>query len=269
MKVGYALDVIAKLIALSCLMRLKEQIFLSVIAGRYDVVPCPGSFVTYKLIDILILSKLASHVQKVFPEAAAAGQNPDQNVGLPSDDSDDNDYDPDEPEIDEESPGNESSSDESDFISASDELEAPPVDEQHLGLPSDDSEDDDYNPDAPDLDEKLEESSSSHFTSDSEDLAATFDGKELSREDENRVYIGPQGDTAREGSKHGGNKKQPLRSELLSILEASNQDGSVPISGKRNMERLDYQRVYNVSFLSSYILIKVLFFGHVPPFFLT
>ncbi|KAF2320993.1 hypothetical protein GH714_032497 [Hevea brasiliensis] len=215
---------------------------------------CPGCDCKVDCIELLNDSQgtnisISDSWEKVFPEAAAAGQNPDQNFGLPSDDSDDNDYDPNGPEIGEKSPGNESSSDESCFTSASDELEAPPGDEQHLGLPSDDSEDDDYNPDGPDLDQNLVESSNSDFTSDSEDLAATLDDKELSGEDESRVYIRPQGDITREGSNHGGKQKQSLQSELLSILEPSpSQDGSVPISGKRNVERLDYKKLYNETY---------------------
>lgn len=211
---------------------------------------------------ILLFLSHSSHLQKVFPEAAAAGQNSDQNIGLPSDDSDDNDYDPDEPEIDKKSEGDESSSDESDFTSASDELEASPGDKQNLGIPFDDSEDgdDDYDPDGPDIDENVkEESSSSDFTSDSEDLAAYLDDKELSREVESPGSSGPQGGVVREGSKHGGKKMQSLHGELLSILELNpRQDGGTPVSGKRNVERLNYKKLYDVSFFSSSILIEVL-----------
>jgi hypothetical protein len=39
MRVGYALDVIAKLTALTYLMTLKEQIFLSVTVGRSMINP--------------------------------------------------------------------------------------------------------------------------------------------------------------------------------------------------------------------------------------
>ena len=138
---------------------------------------------------------LLSHVQKVYPEAAtAAGHKQDHNFGLPSDDSDDNDYNPCEPD-DEKVEGDESSSDESEYASAAEDLEAPPNEEQYLGLPSDDSEDDEYDPDAPDLDEKVtKESSSSDFTSDSEDFAAVLD--------ENR----PSGGSGRKRSKTGGKK---------------------------------------------------------------
>ncbi|KAA8525891.1 hypothetical protein F0562_008009 [Nyssa sinensis] len=109
--------------------------------------------------------------EKVFPEAAvvAAGNKLDDSFGFPSDDSEDDDYDPDGPEVDERVQGDESSSDEFDFFSASDDFGASPNHEHYLGLPSDDSEDDDYDANAPVLDEQVkQESSSSDFTSDSE-----------------------------------------------------------------------------------------------------
>jgi len=189
---------------------------------------------------------LLSHVQKVYPEAAAAaGHKQDHNFGLPSDDSDDNDYNPCEPD-DEKVEGDESSSDESEYASAAEdleapaeELEAPPNEEQYLGLPSDDSEDDEYDPDAPDLDEKVtKESSSSDFTSDSEDFAAVLY--------ENR----PLGGSGGKRSKTGG-KKQSLNDELLSTIDTEpGQDGSAPVSGRRQVERLDYKKLHDVSTLS-------------------
>ncbi|EEF34865.1 homeobox protein HAT3.1 [Ricinus communis] len=217
---------------------------------------CPGCDCKVDCIDLLNESQgtnisISDSWEKVFPEAAAPGQNPDQNFGPPSDDSDDNDYDPDIPEIDEKSQGDESSSDDSDDSDfTSDELEAPPGDKQQLGLSSEDSGDDDYDPDAPDLDDIVkEESSSSDFTSDSEDLAATLDNNELSGEDERRISVGTRGDSTKEGSKRGRKKKQSLQSELLSIEEPNpSQDGSAPISGKRNVERLDYKKLYDETY---------------------
>ncbi|KDP44446.1 hypothetical protein JCGZ_16279 [Jatropha curcas] len=209
---------------------------------------CPGCDCKVDCIELLNDSQgtnisISDRWEKVFPEAAAAGQNPDPNFGLPSDDSDDNDYDPDGPEIDEKSQGDESSNDESDYTSASDELEASPGDEQQLGLSSDDSEDDDYDPDALDRDENVEESSSSDFTSDSEDLTATLDDNHLSGEDENHMSIGLHGD-----SKHRGNGKQSTHSELSLLDLNSRKDGSGPISGKRDVERLDYKKLYDETY---------------------
>jgi hypothetical protein len=199
---------------------------------------------------------LLFHVQKVFPEAsAAAGHNPDHNLGRPSDDSDDNDYNPDEP-ADEKVQGDESSSDESEYASAAEELEAPPNDEQYLGLPSDDSEDDDYDPGALEdlVDKDKEESSSSDFTSDSEDLATAIDGNRSFGDDEgppstSNDGIKPLRSSGGKRSKLGGNK-QFLNDELLSILESdAGQDGSAPVSRRRHVERLDYKELHDVSAL--------------------
>lgn len=202
-------------------------------------------------------------MQKVFPEAAvaaSAGQNLENNQGLPSDDSDDNDYDPDGPDTDEEVQEEESSSDESEYASASDGLETPKSnDEQYLGFPSDDSEDDDFNPDAPDPnDDVKQESSSSDFTSDSEDLTAALD--EDNRSFEN--VEGPQsssleGSTLLRGSGEQsykrGQKRHSLKDELSSLLESDpGQDGSTPVSGKRHVERLDYKKLHDVSVFLKY-----------------
>ncbi|KAJ6751170.1 hypothetical protein OIU85_001669 [Salix viminalis] len=228
---------------------------------REDIPPgdegwlCPGCDCKVDCIDLLNGSQgtnitISDSWENVFPEAAAAvsGQKLDYNFGLSSDDSDDNDYDPDGPDIDEKSQ-EESSSDESDFGSASEEFEAPPDDKQYLGLPSDDSEDDDYDPDAPVLEEKLkQESSSSDFTSDSEDLASILNGDGLSLGDEYLMPIKPHEDSNGRRLIFGGKKNRSLNSNLLSMLEPdTRQDKSAVISGKRNIERLDYKKLYDVS----------------------
>ncbi|KAI7983625.1 F-box protein [Camellia lanceoleosa] len=91
-------------------------------------------------------------------------------------DFEDNDYDPDGSEVDKKVEGDESSSDESDFYSFSEDNGDSPKNKQKLELPySDDLEDDDYDPDAPDLSDQVkQESSSSDFTSDSEDFSVAF-----------------------------------------------------------------------------------------------
>ncbi|KAM7252034.1 hypothetical protein ACFE04_023917 [Oxalis oulophora] len=164
--------------------------------------------------------------EKVCPEATA-GDNQDPNFGLPSDDSDDNDYEPDGPKCevkDEEDESSSDDSDSSDFTSASDEMGTPPNDEQFLGLPSDDSEDDDYNPDAPGVKNSMkEESSSSDFESDSEDdYAGLID--EVS--------------SGKDGRSPTSNPVDPLE---------ANPDQCVPvaISAKRSIERLDYKKLYD------------------------
>ncbi|KAG2704114.1 hypothetical protein I3760_06G169500 [Carya illinoinensis] len=220
---------------------------------------CPGCDCKVDCIDLLNETQgtdlsLADSWEKVFPEAAAtAGHNPDHNFSLPSDDSDDNDYNPDGQD-DEKVQGDESSSDESEYASATEELEAPPNDDRYLGLPSDDSEDDDYNPDAADHSEKVkQESSSSDFTSDSEDLAAALNDNRSSRDDDDIMSasldgVKPFGSSGGERPKLG-RKKQSLNDELLSILESdSGQAGFSTVSEKRHVERLDYKKLHDETY---------------------
>ncbi|KAJ4837462.1 hypothetical protein Tsubulata_013172 [Turnera subulata] len=205
---------------------------------------CPACDCKVDCLDLLNDSQgtdlsISDSWEKVFPEAAG-GQNGDPNFGLPSDDSDDNDYDPDGPEIDDRSEGDGSSSDESDFTSASEQLEAPPDDK--LGLPSDDSEDDDFDPDAPDIDEKEKlESSSSDFTSDSEDLTSAICNNELSG-----VKEGRRGSNKRRSDLGG---MQSLNTQLLSTSDPDLcNDGPAVVSGKRSIERLDYKKLYDETY---------------------
>lgn len=204
---------------------------------------------------------LLLHLQKVFPEeaaAAAAGNKLDDNFGLPSDDSEDDDYDPDGPELDEKVQGDESSSDESDYYSASDDVGALPNNEQTLGLPSDDSEDDDYDPSGLDPDQELKkESSSSDFTSDSEDFSVAFNENEPSGE-----VQGPVTSTLNhinineERCGQSETKRHSLSDELLSLLESDpGQGDSGSLYAKRHVERLDYKKLHDVSPLNDMILL--------------
>ncbi|KAF9675838.1 hypothetical protein SADUNF_Sadunf09G0074900 [Salix dunnii] len=144
----------------------------------------------------------------------------------------------------------ESSSDESDFTSASEEFKPPPDGKEFMGLSSDDSEDDEYDPDAPVLEEKLkQESSSSDFTSDSEDLAAIINSDGLSLEDECRMPTEARGVSNGRKSKFNGKKMQSLNSEILSMLEPDPcRDKSATVSGKRNVDRLDYKKLYDETY---------------------
>ncbi|XP_019170136.1 PREDICTED: homeobox protein HOX1A-like isoform X2 [Ipomoea nil] len=164
--------------------------------------------------------------EKVFPEeaaAAASGKQLDDISGLPSDGSDDDDYNPDNPEVEENVSQDESSSDENDSSDASFDLETTANDDILLGLPSEDSEDDDFDPDAPDHDEQvMQESSSSGFTSDSED----------------------SGQDQCEKIKVGGAKQQPLKDEVSYLLHSS----TVLASGKRQVERLDYKKLHDETY---------------------
>ncbi|PHU08472.1 Dynamin-related protein 3A [Capsicum chinense] len=94
---------------------------------------------------------------------------------------DDDDYKPENPNVKKNDFEAEASSDESNFYSASEDLvEAPPKDDGILGLSSEDLEDDDFNPGDPDKDESIKtESSSSDFTSDSEDFSFIVDTDRL------------------------------------------------------------------------------------------
>ncbi|TQE01284.1 hypothetical protein C1H46_013100 [Malus baccata] len=153
--------------------------------------------------------------------------------------------------------GEESSSDdESKYASASDGLETPKNnDEQYLGLPSDDSEDEDYKPDAPEVTEELKkESSSSDFTSDSEDLGASLDDNNMFAEDVESPKSmsldesGPLRGSGKQSSRRG-QKKQPLKDELLSLLESGpGQAGAAPVSGKRHIERLNYKKLHDETY---------------------
>ncbi|CAN8258769.1 unnamed protein product [Cochlearia groenlandica] len=179
--------------------------------------------------------------EEVFPEAAAAMAGGDQtlNCDLPSDDSDDEEYDPDRVNDDEndedgsddndESENGDGDSDDSDSASGSDEMvesfKRKGV-KDLTNLPSDDSEDDDFDPNAMNLDEdKTEESSNSDCTSDSE---TSFKGDESDQQDEVTTNGKP------------GRKKSQL----------SESDGGVDQDladqpGRRNVERLDYKKLYD------------------------
>ncbi|XP_022942376.1 homeobox protein HAT3.1 [Cucurbita moschata] len=235
---------------------------------------CPGCDCKDDCIDLLNEFQgsnlsITDGWEKVFPEAAAAaaGQSSDHTMSLPSDDSDDGDYDPDVPDAidqDGESRSDHSSSDQSSSdlsssdksgyasASASEELEAPPNDDQYLGLPSDDSEDDDYDPGAPVRDEGVgQESSSSDFTSDSEDLAALVDNG--SSKDDN-IASSPLNNTVpvrnSDGQSSGrGPNKNAQHNKLSSLVGSGPDEGGLElVSGRRHVERLDYKKLHDETF---------------------
>ncbi|KAF5203357.1 Pathogenesis-related homeodomain protein [Thalictrum thalictroides] len=226
---------------------------------------CPGCDCKIDCIDLLNDSQgtnlsIDDAWEKVFPEAAAtkAGDLTNEILGLPSDDSEDYEYDPDASDMKEgvhievsssddsrsdDSSSDDSSSDDSDFTSASDDLEVCPIEDQYMGLPSDDSEDDEYDPNAPDLDETKEESSSSDFTSASEYFSAASDANGSSGTEDGLV---PGSSNRR--SKIARGKKQSVSSELLSILEPNSQGDPSPVLGKRKCERLDYKKLHDEAY---------------------
>ncbi|KAK8617650.1 hypothetical protein V6N13_080559 [Hibiscus sabdariffa] len=216
---------------------------------------CPGCDCKVDCIELVNESQgtnlsLTESWEQVFPEAAlaAGGQNQDPNFGLPSDDSEDNDYNPDISENDEKDQGDESSSDESDFTSASEELEAPANVDPYVGLPSEDSEDDDYDPDGLNHDNVAKpESSSSDFTSDSEDLGAVLAEDDISSpKDGSPMSNGASRNSESRKPKLGGNKS--MNDELLSIMESASKEDGATVSDKRSIQRLDYKRLYDETY---------------------
>ncbi|XP_042009772.1 pathogenesis-related homeodomain protein-like [Salvia splendens] len=204
---------------------------------------CPGCDCKADCIDMLkdVQEKKISIIdswEKIFPEAAAAasGKKMDESSGLSSDDSEDEEYDPDKPDSSEKVEGNESSSDESSSFAASDDLAASNNNEKYLGLPSDDSEDDDFNPSAPNQDNQVkQDNSSSDFSSDSEDLGALIEDETATSEDHKQKSQG----FSEEISTVGRKKRQSLKDELSYLAEAS----AEPLSRKRHVERLDYKKL--------------------------
>uniref|UniRef100_A0ACD5T8G4 Uncharacterized protein n=1 Tax=Avena sativa TaxID=4498 RepID=A0ACD5T8G4_AVESA len=193
--------------------------------------------------------------EKVFPEAVAVARGPMQNdaFDLPSDDSEDDDFDPDAAEehvaghveVSSEVGGDEDSdSDDSDFITSSDNSEHVKEKEKvdDLGLPSEDSEDDDYDPAGPDSDKDIEEKQDeSDFTSDSDDFCAEI-AKSCGQDE---VSSGPKvGDCSDDmvGATVQPNTAMPhLTSKDLEI----DQDLILPSGRRRQVQRLDYKKLYD------------------------
>ncbi|KAL3843880.1 hypothetical protein ACJIZ3_001283 [Penstemon smallii] len=219
---------------------------------------CPGCDCKAYCIDMLndyqgINVSIADNWVKVFPEAAASasGKKVVDNFASSSNDSEDDDYDPDKPDTVEKVEDNESSSDESNYFSASDDLVASPNNEDFMELPSDNSEDDDFDPTAPDPDKQVkQDSSTSDFTSDSEDLRALLDDATVPGNDPEPISPSldnnqPCTSFEEEKSKVGRRmKRQSLKAELSYLMESFDE----PVYGKRQRERLDYEKLHNVSF---------------------
>ncbi|WZY73257.1 hypothetical protein YC2023_012101 [Brassica napus] len=203
---------------------------------------CPGcdcKDYSFDLLNDSLGTKLSvsDSWEKVFPEAAAAMAGGDQTLDcdLPSDDSEDEEFDPnglndnaddeDGSDDSDESENEDGSGGESDCTSASDEMiESVKEAKDIMDLPSDDSEDDDYDPDAPFRDEdKMQESSNSDNTSDSEDLETSFKGDESNQQDE----VTPRGKPGSESD------------------TGIDDDGIVDVPGRRKVDRLDYKKLYD------------------------
>ncbi|WOH13932.1 hypothetical protein DCAR_0933445 [Daucus carota subsp. sativus] len=198
---------------------------------------CPGCDCKVDCLELLNDSQgtkilVTDSWEKVFAEeaaAAAAGKNLDDISGLPSDDSEDDDYNPDSPDLDENVQADVSSSDESDNHSGADDLRVLPQKELFLGLPSDDSEDDDYDPSSLNYDQKSKmESSSSDFTSDSEDLTVVVDKCKPSSEVQGPVTSSP--DDVMEDEEGCG---LPEEGDCASVYP------------RRQVKRLDYKKLHD------------------------
>ncbi|XP_073150023.1 pathogenesis-related homeodomain protein [Henckelia pumila] len=189
--------------------------------------------------------------EKIFPEAVvASGKKLDDIRGSSPDDSQDNDYDPDKPDKLEKVTGDESSSDGCPDLSASEDLVARPENEKCLVLPSEDSEDDDFDPAAPDKDELVKlDSSSSDFSSDSEDLVGLIDDADVPGVNTGHGLSPPgHGSSSlgynRKKSKVGGMTRDSQKDDLSYLLGTSDE----PSSSKRHVERLDYKKLHDETY---------------------
>ncbi|XP_073278417.1 pathogenesis-related homeodomain protein [Primulina huaijiensis] len=189
--------------------------------------------------------------EKIFPEAVvASGKKLDDNHGSSQDDSQDNDSDPDKPDKLAKVTGDESSSNECPYLPASDYLLAPPDNEKFLALPSDDSEDDDFDPAAPDKDELVKlDTSSSDFSSDFEDLVGLIDDADVPGVNTGHSlsppgYGSPSSGCDRKISKVGGMMRESQKDYLSYLLGNSDE----PSSSKRHVERLDYKKLHDETY---------------------
>ncbi|MQL94158.1 hypothetical protein Taro_026817, partial [Colocasia esculenta] len=220
---------------------------------------CPGCDCKVDCLDLINETQgtdlsVEDEWEKVFPEAAVFasknGQNDD--LELPSDDSEDGDYDPENMKADKELEEG-SSSDESDFTSTSEDSEPSNrnLRDESFGFPSDDSEDIDYDPDKPNLEQKAAEDSSSSdesdFTSDTDDLNIpdndTSDVNEVSAYPASKFPVSVS-HSDKESDARDTNKS--AAKSLLPPLESGiGQEIVVPLSGKRHRERFDYKKLYD------------------------
>ncbi|RCV16915.1 hypothetical protein SETIT_3G176600v2 [Setaria italica] len=203
--------------------------------------------------------------EKVFPEAAtmANGSNQDDAFDLPSDDSDDNDFEPNMPEEhvaskeegsseEEEDEDGGSDSDDSNFLTSSDSDDSEPLTAKKkvddLGLPSEDSEDDDYDPAGPDSDKDIQKKESnsdeSDFTSDSDDfceeIAKTGGHDEVSSPPLPDGKVDDMEKSTSQANTANSND-DPMETEM-------DQSVVLPVSGRRQTERLDYKKLYDEAY---------------------
>lgn len=188
--------------------------------------------------------------EKIFPEAVAIANGNEQDDNLPSDDSEDHDYNPDGPEVDSEVHKDKSDAEESDFSSASEDSDASDsnMPNKNLGFPSDDSEDDDYDPDGLDLKSSPKDglsSEESDFTSDSDEFCNELSKTSGANEDsasslQNLMPLAQFG----EGTSLG----ETNNSERLASLETDLNQDNMLVSARRKLERLDYKKLHDEAY---------------------
>ncbi|TVU35119.1 hypothetical protein EJB05_16990, partial [Eragrostis curvula] len=191
---------------------------------------CPACVCKIDCIDALNElqgTKLSIHDswEKVFPEAASLANGSKQLDASdpPLGDSENNDY---NPALAEAHMGNEVRSDAGNDGKGT-------VDD--LGLPSEDSEDDDFDPAGPDSseDQKTEShSEESDFTSDSDDFC-----DEIAKSSgQVEVSVSPL-----------SNVNEESCNDAFTEMELE-QDVVLPVSGRRQVERLDYKKLYDEAY---------------------
>ncbi|XP_051132830.1 pathogenesis-related homeodomain protein isoform X2 [Andrographis paniculata] len=235
---------------------------------------CPGCECKADCIDILkdfqgTKITINDSWEKIFPEAAAVASGnkliDGSGSGSASDDSEDDDYDPEKPDVDEKIKEDDNEkveedestyddrSDESSYSSSSDDLAPPRNDNKYLEGSSDDSEDGDFDPLSVDQDKQVKEDGlSSDFTSDSEDFGALLQDDTTPDADSGRILTPSNQEYPSTASKEGNHKvgrmeKQTLKDELSYLMES----GSGPVSGRRQVQRLDYKMLNDETYGNS------------------
>lgn len=200
--------------------------------------------------NILMSWSIVFYIQNVFPEAAviASGNNQLDDSNCPSDDSEDNDYDPDA-EVAAEEKEEGSSSEEIDSTSLSEEDLGPlgynNVDV--LGLPSDDSEDDDYDPECPDPNKDVQNegsaSNESDFSSDSDEFCWELSKNVNVDEVTSSQLDSRMADCSQEGSK--ATRKNTTNTRHPPMVE-TDFENSCPVSKTRQQVQSDYKNLNDV-----------------------
>ncbi|KAL0903636.1 hypothetical protein M5K25_028028 [Dendrobium thyrsiflorum] len=193
--------------------------------------------------------------ERIFPEAAvlANGNGQYDDLNLPSDDSEDDDYEPQAQgvEVDDHEEGSgesDSSSSSYDSTSSDDNMNQATVE-----LPTDDSEDDDYDPDAADPDKEIHKSKSSSdesdFTSDSDEFCAEL--KKISYAEDASSCSQPNLEFFVDSGRDEMKDKDKIYDyyEVPSAkLDIDKQESGISLSNKRGRERLDYKKLYDEAY---------------------